>query len=247
MKLGLSMKDERTRLERELLDEMTARGYGKELSADVASGLDTPELQTALLDWIRGGQPTGAEVVAQADYLLVCRKFGEKGTRYFLENGEAIHNIVVKDGVIGRLWFDHEKLSLDFGSLERDDWFRVLFFNKGQSDDGSVKWSEVDEREFYVQWFVEQCLWCTAPHVQELRGRRGAFLETVDGVVQMRRGIADELRKTLEEVKSLRREHEAMAEICQAERSRCNRSILRELDEEIEFLESDIEEDRHVK
>lgn len=241
------MKEELTRLERELLDEMVARGYGKELILNVASGLDAIEIQAALLDWIRGGRPTGDEVVAHADYLLACRKFGGKGTRYFLENGEAIHNIVVKDGVIGRLWFDREKLSMDFTPLEHGDWFRVFFFNKGQSDDGSVKWSEIDEREFFTQWFVEQCLWCTAPHVQELQGRRDAFLETVDGVVQMRKGIADELRKTLEEARSLRREHEAMAAICHAEPSRCNRSILRELDEEIEFLENDIEEDGRVE
>lgn len=241
------MKEELTRLERELLDEMGVRGYEKELVVNVASGLDTPELQAAMLDWIRGGQPTGEEVVAYADYLLICRKFGRKSARYFLENGEAIHNIVVKDGVIGRLWFDHGKLSLDFKPLEHDDLFRVFFFNRGQSDDGSVKWSEIDEREFFSQWFVEQCLWCTAPHVQELRGRRGAFLETVDGVVRMRRGVADELRKTLEEARSLRRELEAMAAICHAEPSRCNRSILRELDEEIEFLESDIEEDSPVQ
>lgn len=236
------MEEELTELEQELIGEMLSRGYEKELVANVASGLDTPELQTALLDWMRGGKPTGEEVVAHTDYLLICRKFGAKGTRYYLQNGEAIHNIVVKDGVIGKLWFDHDKLTLDFKPLSHEDWFRVYFF-KGESDDGSIKWTEIDEREFYIQWYIERCLWCTAPHVQDLQGRRGAFLEEIDGVVQMRKGIADDLRMILDEAKALRREHEAITAICKAEPSRCNRSILRELDQEIEFLESDIAED----
>lgn len=181
-------------------------------------------------------------VLFETETLLLRLKFGEKGTRYFLQDENVCSTVVIRDGNIGHLRFNHKTLTLDFEPCG-DAYWRCIDFVREQLDGGGEQWDEIDERKFYEMWYLERCLWHTAPCAQDLEWRPGEFLEENNGVVQMQRGIAKELQNYLNEAEKLLVEHRAMTSICHAENSALDQSIVRGLNRVIDLLKEDIESD----
>lgn len=178
----------------------------------------------------------------ETETLLLRLKFGEKGTRYFLQDENIYSAVVVKDGRVGKLRFNPRTLALDYDSCGCEYW-RYNVFVRDQLDGDDEKWNEIDERKFYEMWYIEHCLWDMAPCAQDLEWHHREFLEEINGVVQMRKGIAKELQNYLDEAKELWVRHRAMTSICHAENSALDRSIVRGLNRVIDLLEEEIESD----
>lgn len=223
------------------------------------------ELLSTLREWNKRGLPRNNRVMAgmatdilaetlkrqgvdedsvlfETETLLLRLKFGEKGTRYFLQDENICSAIVVRDGRVGQLRFNHKTLAFDFDSYGRAYW-RYIDFVREQLAGDDEKWDEIDECKFYEMWYLERCLWHTTPCAQDLEWRPGEFLEEINGVFQMRKGIAKELQNYLNEAEELLVEHRAMTSICHAENSALNQSIVRGLNRVIDSLKEYIESD----
>ena len=98
--------------------------------------------------------------------LLLRLKFGEKGTRYFLQDENIYSAVVVNDGRLGQLRFNREALAFDFDPYGCVYWHLIEQFIGGDE-----KWDEIDERKFFEMWYLEHCLWHTAPCADELMSR----------------------------------------------------------------------------
>ena len=178
----------------------------------------------------------------ETETLLLRLKFGEKSTRYFLQDENRCSTVVVRDGNVGQLRFNHKTLTFDFEPYGRACW-RHLDFVREQLDGDVEKWDEIDERKFYERLYLEHCVWSTAPSARALEWLSGEFLEEINGVDQMREEVAKKLQNHLDEAEKLLVEHQAITSICHAENSALDRCIVRGLNYVIDLLKEEIEPD----